>query len=139
MSPGDQIVADLLKINAYLMRKANRRLAPYGINQQQYVVLRHVVVNDALNQKEIASSLLFEKSNLSKIVKKLEGLGLIEKRTSSEDQRMTLLFSTQRGRVLAGTCDALFSEWNSDWLAGLREKQRQQAAVSLHLLRNLIR
>ena len=86
-----RIVFNFLRIGAFLYREGNRIVSEYGLNQQQFVVLKYISRHQPINQKEIYSHLLFEKSNLSKIIKKLKNLDLIKKETDLNDSRYSLL------------------------------------------------
>ena len=66
-----QIVFGLLKCGHFLQRGMNQICQRYGLKQQQFSVLNEIVWHGPLTQKELCESLLFEKSNVSKIVKLL--------------------------------------------------------------------
>ena len=48
------------------MREGNRIANKFNINQQQFVVLNHILYYQPVSQNQICSGLFFEKSNLSK-------------------------------------------------------------------------
>ncbi|NOZ04256.1 MAG: winged helix-turn-helix transcriptional regulator [FCB group bacterium] len=129
-----RIVKDLLSLNAHLRRVGNRITGKYGLKQQQFVVLSEIVMKGEINQKQIAGELLYEKSNVSKIVKKLKALGLIEITQSSADRRITLLRPTDSGRKIQAKCMKQLNAWNRDWINPLTDDEiRQTIQVLAHL------
>ncbi len=133
----NQIVISLLGLGAFLIREGNRVVADMGLNQQQYVVLNHIHAKGPVCQKEICSSLLFEKSNVSKIIKKLTALSFIEKGSSSEDARINRLEITKKGEETVEICNTRFNNGNERWLESLSEEERLLAVVTLKRLENL--
>ena len=91
------IMRNLLKIGSGLHRNGDRIAGEYGLNQQQFVVLTEIIDRGPINQKQLIGGLVIEKSNLSKIVKKLKSLGFIRITPSPEDGRATLLSVTKKG------------------------------------------
>jgi hypothetical protein len=64
-----QIVQGLLKCGQFLQREMNQVCQRFGLKQQQFNVLNEIIWNGPISQKELGETLLFEKSNVSKIVK----------------------------------------------------------------------
>ena len=64
-----QIVQGLLNCGQFLQREMNQVCQRFGMKQQQFSVLNEIVWHVPLTQKELGEALLFEKSNVSKIVK----------------------------------------------------------------------
>ncbi len=139
MDREDKIVASLVSIGAYLQREGNRLVAELGINQQQFVVLRTIAKNEPIKQKDICSRLLLEKSNLSKIVKKLVHLDLISISESGEDSRVTLLLVTDAGKTIIDQGMERFHQWNLNWLKLLSETELLHSELALDKLERLIR
>jgi DNA-binding MarR family transcriptional regulator len=63
------IVQLLLRCGLFLQREMNQVCRRFGLKQQQFSVLNEIVWHGPINQKELGESLLFEKSNVSKIVR----------------------------------------------------------------------
>ncbi len=125
------MVKHLLMLGTFLDREATRLLAPCGVNQQQFVVLKEIEEKGPLAQKDLCSALLFEKSNVSKIVAKLEAGRLVAVATAADDSRRSVLSVTKKGTAVI--CDAmrLLNEWNARWLAVLSSREVQQAVATL--------
>jgi len=134
-----KVVVDLLRIGAYLLREGNRIAEQFGINQQQFVVLNFVNENELVSQKEICSSLLFEKSNVSKIIKRLEKRGLVEKKSSSGDLRYSHINCTQKGQGVIEKGNIEFDKFNNDLLMNLSDSEIETTLKTTTLLNKVIK
>ena len=135
----NKIIVNLLRIGAYLLREGNRIAEKHGINQQQFVVLNFISENELVNQKEICSNLLYEKSNVSKIIKRLEKRGLIEKKSSSGDLRYSHIYITAKGQKMVNEGIEDFNEFNNELLKNLSEKEVEVTLKTLQLLNKTIK
>lgn len=98
------IVNDLLMVSNFLQRTANRHASQYGLKRLHLSVLTEIIEKQSCSQRDITGQLLIEKSNLSKIIKKLREMGLIEVTSVGEDRRKTLLKVTEKGNDLWQQC-----------------------------------
>ncbi|MBI5870994.1 MAG: MarR family transcriptional regulator [Actinobacteria bacterium] len=131
---GIDIVKGLLLLGAFLQRQAGRALVDFGINQQQFVVLKEIGERGPINQKDLCSALLFQKSNISKIVAKLERLGLVRREVDSDDNRVTPVSLSKKGQeVIRLGMDSL-NQWNMAWLDSLSKAEIERIATSLEKL-----
>ena len=69
--PGNEakIVQMLIICGLFLHRQMNMDFQRFGLKQQQFSVLNEIIWHGPISQKELGETLLFEKSNVSKIVK----------------------------------------------------------------------
>lgn len=133
-----KIVRKLLQIGAYLQKTGARVTKEYGLTQQQFVVLNEIVEKRTVNQKQLVGELLFEKSNVSKIVKKLNDLGFIDITLSKGDARVTILSVTNKGEDIRKKCLDRLNELSIEWLDSLGENDIENALSSLSIIRQLI-
>ncbi len=131
-----KIIFHFLQIGAFLYREGNRIVNEFGINQQQFVVLRFISNHQPVNQKDIYSHLLFEKSNLSKIIKKLESLHLIKKEMSVDDNRFSILTIKPKGKTIIKKTMKKFELYNSDLLKEFSEQEIYDINKSLEIFNN---
>jgi DNA-binding MarR family transcriptional regulator len=80
-----------------------------------------------INQKELGEMLLFEKSNVSKIVRILLEKKMIDVEVAPGDRRMTLLFETPEGLAVWKDCMQAFHESSTEILALLSEDEATEA------------
>lgn len=131
-----KIIFHFLQIGAFLYREGNRIVNEFGINQQQFVVLRFISNHQPVNQKDIHSHLLFEKSNLSKIIKKLESLHLIRKKVSADDNRFSILTIKPKGKTIVKKAMKKIELYNSDLLKNFSEQEIYDINNSLEIFNN---
>ena len=121
------IVQLLLKCGLFLQREMNQVCRRFGLKQQQFSVLNEIVWHGPINQKELGEALLFEKSNVSKIVRILLEKKLIDVEVAPGDRRMTLLFETPEGLAVWKDCMQAFHESSTEILSLLSEDEATEA------------
>ena len=109
------IIGKLMNISGILQRESNRLLLPYQLNQQQFSILFEIAKAKEVQQKNMVNRLLLEKAHVSKMVKKLQAMGLIDILPFPEDKRSALLSPTAKGQKLVDECRAIFQKWNREW------------------------
>ena len=130
------IVQLLLRCGLFLQREMNQVCRRFGLKQQQFSVLNEIVWHGPISQKELGESLLFEKSNVSKIVKILLEKKLIDFAVAPGDRRMTLLFETPEGVAVWKDCMQAFHESSTEMVSQLSE---DEAANAIKFLKKLQR
>ncbi len=129
-----RFISALLSLGTFLTRTGGRLTAQYGISQQQAVILIAVQEQGPVSQKGIRTSLLLERSNVSKAVAGLASMGLLQTRKSEQDGRVVLLVVTPRGAEVADACMGTFNEWNQAWLEGIPKRELRSALKVLERL-----
>ncbi len=136
MDISHKIVRTLLQLGGVLYKTGNRITEPFGLNQQQFILLNEIVEKESISQKELVAELLLEKSNVSKMVKKLHRKELISISKSPYDMRTTLLESTEKGKHVRSECMNNLNTWNKGCFG---ELDREDAESALAILENLHR
>lgn len=131
MDVESKIVVGALRLGGFLMREGDRLLEPLGLGQQEFVVLNSVAVRGPVNHKEVGKVLLLEKSNLSKIVSRLEVKGLIRVSPDDTDRRKRLLRTTDAGKRVLVRGTEIFVAWNRQWLESLESDEKEIIAGSM--------
>jgi DNA-binding MarR family transcriptional regulator len=121
------IVQLLLRCGLFLQREMNQVCRRFGLKQQQFSVLNEIVWHGPINQKELGETLLFEKSNVSKIVRILLEKKWIDVEVAPGDRRMTLLFETPEGLAVWKDCMQAFHESSTEILSLLSEDEATEA------------
>lgn len=133
------IIGKLMNIGGLLQKMGNQMLQPFELNQQQYSILFSVFEEKRVNQKSMVNKLLLEKAHVSKVVKKLNSLQLIEIEASKEDRRSSWLSITEKGRRTVEECQRILQEWNEEWVHELDEEQLQNLLESTAILQALFK
>jgi len=120
----------LARVYGRLVRTLEAQVKEHGITLGQFDVLTHVVRREGLNQQELAGELLVTKGNISHLVDRLEGAGLVERRRGRG--RACHLYPTAAGAALReavipphnALIAAMFASLPADRLAALHETLR---------------
>lgn len=121
------IVQNILRISAYLSRVSDRVSKKYNLNQQQFAILNEICSYENLIQKDLVDNLFYEKSNVSKVVKKMIKLGLIDWEVEEDDNRVKYLIATEEGEELWRNCLEDTQEWCESWLKELSSDEIAEA------------
>lgn len=114
-----RLLFQLMKCSHFIERETNNILHRYGLKQQQFAVLNEIIWNGPISQKELCDNLLFEKSNISRIVKLLSEKGFIQVEVDPLDRRLTLLTETPEGGACWKDCLRDFNEASAAYLPSL--------------------
>ncbi|MBN2772852.1 MAG: winged helix-turn-helix transcriptional regulator [Prolixibacteraceae bacterium] len=131
------IIGKLMNISGILQREGNRLLLPYQLNQQQFSILFEIAKAEEIQQKNMVNRLLLEKAHVSKAVKKLQNMGLIEITPKPDDKRSTLLSITKKGQNLVDQCREMFQKWNSEWFKKFSPEELRQILESVDKLQHI--
>ena len=99
---------DLLKLGNQLCfpvyaasRLITRQYQPYldqlGITYPQYLVLMVLWESDAVTVNDIAEKLILNTNTLTPLLKRMEVMGLLERRRSESDERKVVVSLTEKG------------------------------------------
>lgn len=72
-----------------------------GLTYLQYLAILALARQDGQTVGELGEKLFLESNTLTPLLKRLEGAGLVERRRSTEDERVVRITLTQEGRETA--------------------------------------
>ena len=75
-------------------------LKPFGLTYTQYIVFLVLWEKDGVSVTEIGEKLMLDNGTLSPLLKKMEKAGYINRRRSSDDERVVMITLTEEGRAL---------------------------------------
>lgn len=105
---------------ARLMRTcADQRARELNMTRAQWAVLARLQRFEGVNQSELAEMLDLQPISLARLVDKLCGLGLVERRDDAKDRRANRLYLTQKAMPTLERLGALGEELMGRALAGL--------------------
>jgi DNA-binding MarR family transcriptional regulator len=82
-------------------------LGALGVTYPQYLVLLVLWVRDELTVSEVGERLYLDSGTLTPLLKRLESLGLIERRRSAQDERQVLVSLRPEGKKLRQRAQAI--------------------------------
>jgi len=100
-------------------------LAEYGLHVGQEMVLVELWEDDGLRGGELAARLGVEPPTVTKMLRRLEGCGLVERHQDPSDARSLRVYLTDMGRALEEPVGRCWAQVEEITLAGLNETERR--------------
>lgn len=87
-------------LDVRLMKMFAASLAKYGVTPAEATVLHVIMANPDVSHGELAETLLIQLPNMTKMLKRLEAEGFIDRLASARDRRRVVLSLTPKARRL---------------------------------------
>jgi DNA-binding MarR family transcriptional regulator len=100
-------------------------LAGHGLHVGQEMVLVELWQDDGLRGGELAARLRVEPPTVTKMLRRLEGCGLVERRQVPTDARSFRVHLTEKGRALEEQVFRCWAQTEETALAGLSAGEKQ--------------
>lgn len=100
-------------------------LAEVGLHVGQEMVLVELWERDGLRGGELAARLGVEPPTVTKMLRRLENCGLVERRQDPKDARSFRIFLTEKGRSLEEPVTRCWAEAEEKTLANLNSEERR--------------
>ena len=110
-------------------------LAEFGLHVGQDMVLIELWQADGLRGGELACRLGVEPPTITKMLRRLENFGLVERRPDPADARSFRVYLTREGRDLEDPVSRCFVRAEEKTLAGLDPSERRELARLLAKMR----
>lgn len=133
------IIGKLLNIGGMLKRNGDQLVSPFGLNQQQFSILFEIANEERVKQKNMVNKLVLEKPHVSKMVKKLVSMGLIEIEESPEDRRSPWLKITPEGRKKVALCKESVGSWNTEWADKITKEELTELMDHLTVMQRIFK
>jgi DNA-binding MarR family transcriptional regulator len=117
-------------------KKPNDEFSGLGLNIQQGIILKLLLEDDGMTQKELTRKLQITSSSCGAHIAKLEQEQYLERRTSTQDKRTFSVFLTQSGRDLGQKYKEKSVAALEKWESSLTEQEREQLYILLVKLRD---
>lgn len=90
----------LHEVSRLTRRRFNARLQPSGLTQEQWRALAHIARREGIGQAALADILEIQPITLTRVIDRLAGAGLVERRPNPNDRRAVQLFLTAQATPL---------------------------------------
>jgi homoprotocatechuate degradation regulator HpaR len=100
---GRSLPMQLMRARERVMQRFRPHLRAHGLTDQQWRVIRALVEAESLEIHRLGTTCVIHPASLSRILPRLEGQGLIRRRTNQADQRRTIVSIAPAGRALFET------------------------------------
>lgn len=110
----------------HLRRRSESALAPLGLRTRHLVALTVLRDRRDITQRDLASALVLDGTNVVGLLNELEGRGLVERRRSTEDRRRHVVSLTDDGVSLLCKAEIALTAVEDDVFEALTPQQRAQ-------------
>jgi MarR family transcriptional regulator, organic hydroperoxide resistance regulator len=100
-SSPDRIYFRFIRLQQRVFGEMANTLKPTGLSIPQFDVLSTLTEQQGLSQSDLAQRLYVTKGNVSGLIDRLVGAGLVERRSAPGDRRSNALFLTADGERVA--------------------------------------
>ena len=128
-----------IRLEARMQLAVGERLRAIGLSVPQCDVLTTLTEDEGVSQQELAKSLYVTKGNISGLLDRLEGAGLVERRSTAADRRQYAIYLTERGRQLAEKAIEVQRRWVGETFGRMPEKDLETLETLLVATRDLLR
>jgi DNA-binding MarR family transcriptional regulator len=111
-------------LRAYIRAENAEFYAALDAEQGEIVVLSVIGLNPGMSQNDLAATLVFKKSAITKLVKDLEARGYIERAKSASDRRFNALQLTAEGQKRYARISDLIAQQNAAFLEPFSPEER---------------
>ncbi len=133
------IARHMMRLGAFMEREGSRALAPLLLTHQQFLVLSRITEQGSLSQKDLCDKMLYEKSNISRIIKRLNSLGFIQIGPDQEDARRQVISPTGQGSLAVVKGKKIISDCVERWFSRLTDHESTEILSKLIWLNSLMR
>jgi DNA-binding MarR family transcriptional regulator len=115
------------------------RDAGLPLNRSEASLLRHVAHKQGIKQVTLAAHLDTEPVTVARLIDRLEGEGLLQRRSDPTDRRVWTVWLTDAADVIMEQIQTIVVALRQEALAGLSPEQREALTEALALVRaNLV-
>ncbi|MBY4675373.1 homoprotocatechuate degradation operon regulator HpaR [Marinobacterium arenosum] len=133
----DSLPLQLLKAREAAMSFFRPLLQEYAVTEQQWRILRALDEYQELESKQLAERCCILSPSLTGILNRLEQVGYIQRRKSSEDQRRSCISLSEQGRQLVDTLSPQVEQRYKQLTDSLSQQKLEQLSTLLHELSQL--
>lgn len=133
----EEALLSIARTEAIASANLERVLAPYGLSMTQYNVLRILrgAGANGLCRNEIGERLISRMPDVSRLLDRMEGAGLVSRVRSTEDRRLVNTTLTKQGRTLVDKLDIVVSRYQDEQIGHMTKDQLRTLIDLLTLAR----
>ena len=134
-----EIAVSVMDVARMLKTYADQRARQFGISRAQWTVLVRLDRCEGLKQSELADMLDLQPISLTRLLDRLAGNGLIERRPDPNDRRANRLYLTPAARPLIEELSHLGEDMMTTVLEGIDDASREQLLRELGVMKDNLR
>lgn len=134
----EEALLNIARTEAVVRERIERVLAPHGLSMTQYNVLRILrgAGPQGLCRNDIGQRLISRMPDVTRLLDRMEGAGLVSRVRSTEDRRLVNTTLTRRGRALVDELDADVARAHEAQLGHLSKDELRTLIELLTLVRS---
>jgi DNA-binding MarR family transcriptional regulator len=113
---------------------AEKVLKPYDLTLEQFHLLKSVPVGSGLTQRQVGEIVNKKPANLTRILDRLESKELMVRRSNPDDRRATLVFLTDKGRMLVEKVHGGFEKFSNQIVRDISGQDQETARKVLEIM-----
>ena len=125
----------LLSCTMAIEKEVQRRFAERGMTLPRFDVLAALDRHGEMNMGALSQALLVSNGNVTQLVQKLVGDGLVDLRKLPSDRRSSIVRLTPEGQEVFGKLARAHQDWIDQMVGGLDYTQRERLYVALGVLK----
>jgi DNA-binding MarR family transcriptional regulator len=125
-SPSTELSTILASLGRDATARVRRAIRPLGLGAQQYLLLTQLRDLGHASQAELAAALGLDPSNLASAIASLVDRQLVDRCRSDQDRRRYAIGLAAPGRELLAEADAAIAATETELVAGLTARERDQ-------------
>ena len=111
--------------------RAHSLFEEIGFHRGQHFVLHALWEQQGISHSELAERLHVQPATITNMLKRMERSGLVERRRDTEDERISRVYLTTRGRDVRGEVEGVWLELEGQTFTGFDEQERNVLRRSL--------
>ena len=105
-------------------QRAEVLLSEIGLHTGQEMLLCGLWEKEGITQTELAENLMIQPATVTNMLQRLEREGFVERRPDSEDQRISRVYTTEKGRDMEGVVQEQWNQLEQESFAGFSVEER---------------
>ncbi|MCE7993365.1 MAG: MarR family transcriptional regulator [Roseivirga sp.] len=130
-------IHQIIKTGHWITDSVSSELKPFDISEPQYNVLRTLnsQQHQPLTVEQIGKQMIQRSSNVTRIIDKLLGKGLVSRKECPSNRRKMDIMITPEGRNFLRELDVKLAQWHSPLLNKLTDEELQTLTRLIRKLR----
>jgi DNA-binding MarR family transcriptional regulator len=104
--------------------RVQSRLSEIGLYAGQEMILMRLCEGQGVTQSQLVDDLCVEPPTVTKMLQRLESVGLVERRQDSEDARLLRVYLTHQGEAIEESLRNIWQELEIETTTGLSETEQ---------------
>ncbi len=136
---GHETLLNIVVTATLLVKEAQQILRPVGLTDAQFNVLMMLKTQSefgTLNQTELGTMLLVNRSNVTGLIDRMEQAGLVKRIPDNDDRRVNLVEMTEAGDKILESAQALYFKRIEEITSVLSSNEDKHLCKILERIRN---